>query len=348
MEQKPATSFNNRTSNYAKGGLLVVCLLIVAVFVWIAKPWTPRVAESLESVTIAASIGYAGTCPISVAVEKGYFASEGILITLQPHSSGKASLDATLRGEANLATVADVPVMFAAVSGQPVMVVASMFEAEKDYGVVGRRDGGISTAASFKGKRIGVSLRTAGHFVLASFLNRQKLSAGDVTMVDLKPEQLSAALSEGRIDAAATWEPFLGSLLAQLGANGVFFSGEGLHDSVFTLTGARDYVVTHPETIRKVLRAVIKGARFCQDVPDQAIEISATAMQADPVKLKVAWPTYQFGVTLDQSLLLALEDETRWAIKNKLTDRTEPVNYLHHIYLDAMNAVSPTTVTIIH
>ncbi len=238
--------------------------------------------------------------------------------------------------------------MFAAVSGQPVMVVANMFEAEKDFGVVGRKDAGISIAASVKGKRIGVSLRTAGHFVLASFLNRQKLSAGDVMMVDLKPDQLSAALSEGRIDAATTWEPFLGSLLTQLGANGVVFSSEGLYHSVFALAGARDYVVSHPETIQKVLRAVIKGARFCQDVPDQAIEISAAAMKADPVKLKAAWPTYRFRVTLDQSLLLALEDETRWAIKNKLTDRTEPVNYLHHIYLDAMNAVSPATVTVIH
>ncbi len=97
MEQKPATSFNKRKSNYARGGLLVVCLLIVAVFVWIAKPWAPRVAESLEPVTIAYT-GYAGTCPIYVAVDKGYFASEGVLITLQPHSNGRLTLDAALRG----------------------------------------------------------------------------------------------------------------------------------------------------------------------------------------------------------------------------------------------------------
>ena len=46
--------------------------------------------------------------------------------------------------------------------------------------------------------------------------------------------------------------------------------------------------------------------------------------------------------------LTLFADETRWAIKNKLTERTEPVNYLNHLYLDAMKAVSPATVTIIH
>ena len=60
------------------------------------------------------------------------------------------------------------------------------------------------------------------------------------------------------------------------------------------------------------------------------------------------WPTFQFSVTLDQSLLLTLEDETRWAIKNKLTGRTNIPNYLYHIYLDALHAVTPEAVTIIH
>ena len=30
--------------------------------------------------------------------------------------------------------------------------------------------------------------------------------------------------------------------------------------------------------------------------------------------LQELWPGYRFSVTLDQSLLLTLEDETRWAI----------------------------------
>lgn len=75
-------------------------------------------------ITIAANVEYAGTCPIFVAQEKGFFADENLVVEIQPHTSGKAALEAALEGKANLGTVADVPVMFAALSGKPVSVVA--------------------------------------------------------------------------------------------------------------------------------------------------------------------------------------------------------------------------------
>jgi len=43
-----------------------------------------------------------------------------------------------------------------------------------------------------------------------------------------------------------------------------------------------------------------------------------------------------------------LEDESRWAIRNKLIDRADMPNYLNHVALDALKAVSPAAVTIIH
>jgi NitT/TauT family transport system substrate-binding protein len=60
------------------------------------------------------------------------------------------------------------------------------------------------------------------------------------------------------------------------------------------------------------------------------------------------WPTYRFNIALNQSLLLALEDETRWAIKNELTARTDVPNYLNYVYLDGLRAVKPESVTVIH
>jgi NitT/TauT family transport system substrate-binding protein len=39
-----------------------------------------------------------------------------------------------------------------------------------------------------------------------------------------------------------------------------------------------------------------------------------------------------------------LEDETRWAIKNLLTDRTVMPNYRNYIYSDGLKAVAPRAV----
>jgi hypothetical protein len=47
-------------------------------------------------------------------------------------------------------------------------------------------------------------------------------------------------------------------------------------------------------------------------------------------------------------LLITLEDEARWAIKNNLTSATEVPNYLDYIYFDALDEVKPEAVGIIH
>jgi NitT/TauT family transport system substrate-binding protein len=96
------------------------------------------------------------------------------------------------------------------------------------------------------------------------------------------------------------------------------------------------------------LRALVRAERFCKDEPEAAHKIIADAINVSLKHMIELWPTFQFKVTLDQSLLLTLEDETRWAIKNKLTGRTDIPNYLNHIYLDALHTVTPEAVTIIH
>jgi hypothetical protein len=50
---------------------------------------------------------------------------------------------------------------------------------------------------------------------------------------------------------------------------------------------------------------------------------------------------------LDQTILVSLEDEARWAMKERLTDKKEVPNYLDFIYVDALEQVKPETVTII-
>ena len=47
---------------------------------------------------------------------------------------------------------------------------------------------------------------------------------------------------------------------------------------------------------------------------------------------------------LDQGLLLAMEDQARWMISNKLTDRTQVPNYLNYIDAEALLKVDPKTV----
>jgi hypothetical protein len=63
--------------------------------------------------------------------------------------------------------------------------------------------------------------------------------------------------------------------------------------------------------------------------------------------LQTVWSDYQFSVSLDQSQLLAMEDEARWLINNNLTDATDLPNFLNFVYLDGLETVKPNSVNII-
>jgi NitT/TauT family transport system substrate-binding protein len=184
--------------------------------------------------------------------------------------------------------------------------------------------------------------------MLDALLLRHKLSTDDVMLHNLQPQELTDALLHGDVDAVATWEPYLGALRTQLGANAMIFYSEGIYELPFNIAGTRDYVVSHPEIMKKLVRALVRAEQLCRDAPDAASQIIASAIDVSLENLQEVWPSYRFNVTLDQSLLLTLEDETRWAIKNELTDQTNIPNYLDHVYLDALEAVTPAAVTVIH
>jgi len=343
MSDKTRIPSGARLSIYAIIGLL----LVAAAYIGISRYVLKEPAAPLENVTIA-NFMYTGSCSLIAAQAKGYFVNEGVQVSSQVYSTGKAALDAMFGGTADLGISGDMPVMFAVMNRQPLAVIATIVRGDNVTQIIGRKDRGISTPASLKGKRIGVSIGTAGHFMLDVFLTRQKMSSSDVTLRDYKTEDLAGALARDEIDAASTWEPAVSEIQTRLGANGVSFQAGDLYIPVLNISGTQAYVASHTKTLEKVLRGLIRGDDFCRDNPVEARELIGAYFKFDPNTLVTTWSDYRFRVSLDQSLVLQLEDEARWAINNKLTKRSDMPNYLDHIDLSALQAVAPAAVTVIH
>jgi NitT/TauT family transport system substrate-binding protein len=53
------------------------------------------------------------------------------------------------------------------------------------------------------------------------------------------------------------------------------------------------------------------------------------------------------ALSFDQALLIVLEDEARWMIRNKLTGRKKVPNYLSYMKVEGLCRVNPQAVTII-
>ena len=71
------------------------------------------------------------------------------------------------------------------------------------------------------------------------------------------------------------------------------------------------------------------------------------ALGLDHESVVNTWAKTRFRVRLDQSLLTLLEDEGRWAIRNKMVDGQKVPNYLNFLYLDGLGKIKPDVVTVI-
>lgn len=332
-------------------GVIVIPLCLIAMALTMAYGRTVHgpsgTAGPVERLTVAAT-PYVGNCSIAVADANGYFASENLEVTVRAAPTGRDALTSVVEHRADVATVADVPVMFAALTGRPVAIIATISTGTKDHGIVARRDRGVASPADLRGLRIGVPLGTSAHFFLDAFLNRQKLSAGDVRIIDAAPDRLSSALAAGDVDAIAIWQPFVRAAADRLGPAAAVFHGEGVYDVMYNLAATSDSAVRRHAAFEKFLRAIVHGADFCRNQPGSAQQLVAGAFGLDPSRVEELWPSYRFHVGLHQALLLALEDQTRWAIRNRLSPAAAGHNYLDHLQLDPLRAVAPASVTVIH
>lgn len=59
-------------------------------------------------------------------------------------------------------------------------------------------------------------------------------------------------------------------------------------------------------------------------------------------------PGIEYKLSLEKTLLIAMEDEARWHIEKQYTDIKKVPNYLDKIYFDALESVNPGAVNIIH
>lgn len=196
-----------------------------------------------------------------------------------------------------------------------------------------------------RGKRIGVPLRTTGEFFLYTFLLFRGISLKEVILIDTQPEQMYAALQQGRIDAVAVWYPTVTLLMKRLQGQAREFEDDSYLMN-WNLVAGQDLLKSRPELAAKVLKALGRSERFMARQPEEAIVITSRFSRSDPEILKSTWSHYHFILRLSEDLLINLEDQARWAIKVYYPDRRTIPDFTRYLYPDGLKAVNPSAVGI--
>ena len=198
--------------------------------------------------------------------------------------------------------------------------------------VIARRDRGIEKPEDLRGKRIGVTKNTISEFFLSTFLSFNGILPGEVRTIDLKPSDVGKALSEGKIDAAACFPPWdtVKNNLAQIESLGEF---RAARTTTFVLIIKDELIKTRPRAVEGLLKGSLDAEDFLRKRESEAQAIVERTLGLDHASVASTWSKTGFRARLDQSLLTLMEDEARWAIRNRLVEAKKVPNYLTFLYL---------------
>lgn len=283
---------------------------------------------------------------VHVAVARGYFASEGLAVSLVRVPFGKPALDAVLAGKADVATCAETPFVLAVLRGEQVSWLATIETSTENTVLVARTDAGISGPQDLAGKRVGYARGTNGEFFLDSLLVRNRVDRGAVQLVDLLPDGMADALVRRTVDAVAIWNPISARIGKKLGDSVRTFSAGDLYFESFGLVARPGFVREHPGLAERLLRALLRAEAFVRDQPREAVRVVAGETGLDPGETDASWRVFVFDVRLDQSLLPLLEEQARWAIRTGLVPPRETPNFLRSLELQPLLSVKSQAVTV--
>lgn len=284
---------------------------------------------------------------IWVAENKGYFQEEGLDLTIREFASGKASFLDMIDGGVDISTLAPTPLVLTSFDRKDFLIFATFANSDDNIKVIVNKDKGINAAEDLKGKRIGTVPGSSAAFFLATFLTYNGLPESDIELININPPNLPNALYSGEVDAIAIWEPYAYNAQKLLGDKAMRLPSSEIYRETFNLTVMRDFAQENPDVLKRLLKAIIKATTFINTNREETQRMVSERLNLDKALTIQLWDNYVFDISLDQALILTLEDEARWAMKNKLTPKNKLPNYLDFIYPDALKAIKPRAFSII-
>lgn len=139
--------------------------------------------------------------------------------------------------------------------------------------LVVKNDAGIESVEDLVGKKVATPFASTGHYSLLNALQLAGVDEGDVTILDLQPDDIYAAWQRGDIDAAYVWYPVLGYLLED--GTVITHSEELAEQGVITadLNVVRtEFAEEHPEIVTNYVKAQIKANDVLLNDSEKAAE----------------------------------------------------------------------------
>ncbi|RJO78381.1 ABC transporter substrate-binding protein [Nocardia panacis] len=209
---------------------------------------------------------------------------------------GPPILEAINAGAVDVGGVGNAPPVFAAAARSAIRIVGAYRLSLAGQAIVVPRDSPLRAPEQLRGKRIAVAKGSSAHQHLLAVLTRSGLKWSDIEAHYLQPADALAALSTGRVDAWAIWDPYTAQAEQRADAR-ILVDGKGyVHGDSFYVAGAKTLTnKASAAALRDFLARVQRAHAWANDHPEQwartyadltglPYEVTLAAARRDPVR----------------------------------------------------------------
>jgi NitT/TauT family transport system substrate-binding protein len=262
---------NSRSRSF----LLITLVVLALLFVSCGQ--TEEVAEG-EAVEVSLRLPWIINAQFAgpfLALEKGFFADEGLDVTINPGGFDINSITLVAAGTDTFGLHDMGSLLLARAEGVPLKAAATFFQ-KHPGGVMALADSGIETLQDFEGRTVG--FQEGGPWMLTkAMLEANGVDPGNMTQTsvgfDLTP------LYTGQVDlftVYATNEPLIAE--GQGYATTVFLPYDyGIETSSEALFTTDTYLEQNPAVVCGMVRAIRRGWEYALANPEEAVDIIMAA-----------------------------------------------------------------------
>ena len=178
-----------------------------------AETGTPEASAPVETVdlTVGYMSNYGSLWSVITADKLGYFAEEGINITLTGFDSGPNIIAAMESGSVNFGYIGDGAHKLCVQGNATIIGLSHISNGDA---VIGGPN--VKTLEDLKGKTVAYSSGTSSETILTNALNSVGLTMDDITAMDMDASAVVTAMLSGGVDACSIWSPQSLTILDQM------------------------------------------------------------------------------------------------------------------------------------
>lgn len=290
-----------------------------------------------------------------IAIEKGFFAANGLNTDFTLFPSGKRALDeGFLQGGFDVVTLTEVPFVFALENHPNLRIFGHIYGADNLNRLVTRQGIGFSSIEKLEGRVIGTQKFSAVHYFFHRIYNAFEIPRDAFTLKFYSAEALPKALATGEIDAFSMREPYVSQAERLMDGKVNIFSMPGIYHQYGVLVANHDTIKEKSEALKRYLKALMQAREYAISHSEEAIQILAKYLNIEMSQARVLWRPSNLQLGLSQGLVNTIEGELQWRNSlNRLGIDESPIDInkfkvKDYIDIDLMSEVNPYSVMIVY